>query len=247
MKEIIYGRNPVIEWLNAALPVNRIFIAKDTHGSAVQKVLTLASERHIPVLHVLRAKVDEITGEQYRHQGVAAEIKVPGYASIDDILKNSQRRGEPPLVAVLDSIQDPHNLGAILRSAEGAGIHGIIIPKDKAVGITPIVVKASAGAAAYLPVAQVTNLVRTMSELKDEGFWFVGVDQGGEKDYDQADFQGPMGLVFGSEGKGLRRLVRENCDFVVSIPMYGKVDSLNVSVAAALIFFEARRQREKKS
>jgi len=245
MKEIIYGRNPVIEWLNAALPVSRIFIAKDTHGGAVQKILTLASERHIPVLHVLRAKVDEITGEQYRHQGVAAEIKVPGYASIDDILKNSERRGEPPLVAILDGVQDPHNLGAILRSAEGAGIHGVIIPKDKAVGITPVVVKASAGAAAYLPIVQVTNLVRTMAELKDNGFWFIGVDESGEKSYDQADFQGPIGLVFGSEGKGLRRLVRKNCDFVISIPMYGKVASLNVSVAAALIFFQARRQREK--
>jgi 23S rRNA (guanosine2251-2'-O)-methyltransferase len=178
-----------------------------------------------------------------RHQGVAAQVEMPPYAEMDDLFHQAQKRKEAPFFALLDGVQDPQNLGAIIRSADGAGVHGSISPKDNAVGYTPAVLKASAGAAAYVPVVQVTNLVRTMNALKEAGLWLTGTDHTGDRFYTEIDYKGPLGIVMGSEGKGLRRLVLESCDFLAAIPMKGHVNSLNVSVASALMFFEARRQR----
>ena len=161
------------------------------------------------------------------HQGVAAEVKTPSYSEVEDIFQVAAEKKEPAFFAILDGVQDPHNLGAILRSADGAGVHGIIIPKDKAVGMTPAVFKASAGAAAHVPVACVTNLVRIIEELKKKGLWIIGTDQEAESDCFQMDYKGPIAIVLGGEGKGMRRLLREKCDFLASIPMYGKVNSLN--------------------
>ncbi len=244
MSQYIYGRNSVLEWLRADLPPKKIFLARDLKGPTVQEIMRLAEQKNVPLQRFDRQALDKMVGNPH-HQGVVAQVDTSRFVEIKDILAVSQQRREPPLIGLLDGIQDPHNLGAILRSGEGAGIHGIVIPKDNAVGLTPAVVKASAGAAALLPVAQVTNLARTMEELKEAGLWLIGTDDSAERPFRQADLKGPVGIVLGSEGKGMRRLVREKCDFLVRIPLYGKISSLNVSVAAALVFFEARRQREK--
>jgi 23S rRNA (guanosine2251-2'-O)-methyltransferase len=174
---------------------------------------------------------------------VAARIVLPDYVEIEDILERARAANEPPLIAVLDCVQDPGNFGAILRSADGAGVHGIIIPKDNAAPLTPAVFKASAGAAAHVAIARVTNLTRAISDLQKEGLWFVATDQDAPKLYTEIDLKGPIGLVLGSEGKGVRRLVAEQCDFMARIPLRGQVSSLNVSAAAAVLFFESRRQR----
>jgi 23S rRNA (guanosine2251-2'-O)-methyltransferase len=242
MSQFIYGRNPVLEWLAAELPPKKILIARDLKSPAVQEIVQLATQKKIPLQRFDRQAMDKLVGHPH-HQGVVAEVDTSAYAEINDILAIAEQRQEPPLIGILDDIQDPHNLGAILRSAEGAAMHGIIIPKDKAVGLTPVVFKASAGAAALVPVAQVTNLARSMEELKEAGLWFVGTDDSAQESFMSSDFKGPTGIVLGSEGKGMRRLIREKCDFLVRIPMYGKINSLNVSIAAALMFFEARRQR----
>ena len=180
------------------------------------------------------------------HQGVVADVaSVERYVQVEDILDRAEKMNQKPLIGFLDGVQDPHNLGAIIRSADGAGLHGLVIPKDNSVGLTPAVFKASAGAAAHVPVARVTNMVQTMKKLKKMGLWFVGTDHTAEKSYYEMDLAMPIGIVLGSEGQGVRRLVRENCDFLASIPMHGQVNSLNVSVAAALFFFQASQQRQK--
>jgi len=238
----IYGKNPILEWMESGLRIAELLITQDARPKAVAPVTTLAAKLKIRVKRVTRHEMTELL-EVDRHQGVAARVEMPAFADVDDLFAVARSRNEDPLFAILDGVQDPHNLGAIIRSADGAGIHGIIIPKDHAVGYTPVVLKTSAGAAAHVPVAQVTNLARCMKELKDKGLWLAGTDHTGDRTYTAMDFKGPMGIVMGSEGKGLRRLVRESCDFLVSIPMQGRVNSLNVSVASALLFFEARRQR----
>ncbi|OGV67360.1 MAG: 23S rRNA (guanosine(2251)-2'-O)-methyltransferase RlmB [Lentisphaerae bacterium RIFOXYA12_FULL_48_11] len=240
--ELIYGRNPVQVWLDSKLPVKRILIATDTHGSALDKIEESAKSRDITVTRMARDVLIKIVGHNM-HQGVAAEVRMPPYVSIDDILQSAQERKEPPLVCILDGVQDPQNFGAVLRTADGAGIHGVIVAKDRAVGLTPAAFKASAGAAAHVRVAQVVNISRTLEELKEKGLWITGAVEGAEMSYKKGDFKGPVGLVVGAEGEGIRRLVREKCDFLVSIPMFGKINSLNVSVAAALLFYEARMQR----
>ncbi len=244
MSQFIYGRNPVLEWLAADMPPKKILLARDLKGQAVQEIVQLAGQKKVPLQRFDRQALDKMVGHQH-HQGVVAEVDKSAYVEIEGILNVAKGRSELPLVGILDGVQDPHNLGAILRSAEGAGIHGIIIPKDNAVGLTPAVVKASAGAAALMPVAQVTNLARAMDALKEAGLWLIGTDDSAQQSYLQSDLKGPVGIVLGSEGKGMRRLVREKCDFLMRIPLYGKISSLNVSVAAALVFFEARRQRQK--
>lgn len=244
MSTFIYGRNPIREHLRAELPVESILIAEDARGAAVREIEQLARQRGIAVQRLPRELLTKKVGHEH-HQGVIAVIAQSSYVSIQDILDVAKQRNEPNLVALLDNIQDPHNFGAIIRSADGAGVHGIIIPKDRAVGLTPAVQKASAGAAAYTPIAQVTNLARTMDELKKAGLWLIGTAKDAEQTIYEADLSGPLGIVLGSEGKGMRRLVREKCDFLVRIPMYGKVDSLNVSVTAALMFYEVKRRREK--
>ncbi|HNY93034.1 MAG TPA: 23S rRNA (guanosine(2251)-2'-O)-methyltransferase RlmB [bacterium] len=242
MYSYIYGRNPVLEWLRAGYPAEKLLVSRELGGVALQEISKLAAAGPIPVESLPRNELARVAGSD-NHQGVAARVTLPDYVEVDDILATASGRNEPPLIALLDCIQDPHNFGAILRTAEGAGVHGVLIPKDNAAPMTPAVFKASAGAAAHVAVARITNLSRTMAELKEKGFWFTGADEEGSKLYTELDLRGPTGLVLGSEGKGLRRLVREECDFVARIPLRGKVSSLNVSVAAALLFFEARRQR----
>ena len=242
MKQLVYGRNPVMEWLSAGLPVSKVLIAQDAGGPTMQEIRAKAISGRIPVEIVPRLRLNRLAGSDH-HQGVAAEVELPSYGELDDLLARARGKNEPPLIAVLDGIQDPHNLGAILRSADGAGLHGVVIPKDKSVGLTPAVFKASAGAAAHVPLVQVTNLARAMESLQEGGLWLVGADEKAESKYFQLDYKGPVGIVLGGEGRGLRRLVREKCDFLASIPMYGRVNSLNVSVAAGLLFFEAKRQR----
>ena len=242
MYSYIYGRNPVLEWLRAGYPAEKLLVSRELGGVALQEISKLAAAGPIAVESLPRNELARVAGSD-NHQGVAARVTLPDYVEVDDILAIAAGRNEPPLIALLDCIQDPHNFGAILRTAEGAGVHGVLIPKDNAAPMTPAVFKASAGAAAHVAVARITNLSRTMAELKEKGFWFTGADEEGSKLYTELDLRGPTGLVLGSEGKGLRRLVREECDFVARIPLRGKVSSLNVSVAAALLFFEARRQR----
>jgi len=240
--EIIYGRNSVQVWLDSGLPVKRLIIAADTQGSALQKIEESAASRGITVTRLQRHTLIDIVGHN-RHQGVAAEIRMPAYVSVDDILAVAEKKNEPALVCILDGVQDPQNFGAIIRAADGAGVHGIIIAKDRAVGLTPAVFKSSAGAAVHVPVAQVVNISRAIEELKEKGLWITGAAESSDTSFKKGDYKGPVGLVLGGEGDGIRRLVKEKCDFLVSIPMFGRINSLNVSVAAGLLFYEARLQR----
>jgi len=242
--DYIYGRNPLLEWLDADLAVSRVFLCRENDPRKEQDLLRLLQMKKIVPQMVARQELTHRLGHG-DHQGVAALVHLPDYAQPADLF--SRAANEPPFIILLDQIQDPHNLGAILRSADGAGCHGIIMPKDHSVDVTPAVFKASAGAAAHVPLCRVTNLARTMAELKEQGLWLVGSDEKAGQVYYQRDLTGPIGVVMGSEGKGLRRLTAESCDFLVKIPMYGRINSLNVSVASALLFFEVRRQRNAKS
>ncbi len=238
----IEGRNPVIEALKAGREIDKILIQKgERHGSIV-KVIASAKERRIVIQEVLKQKLDEIsvTGA---HQGVIAYTAMHQYVDVEDMLKIASEKGESPFLILADEITDPHNLGSIIRTANAVGAHGVIIPKRRAVGLTAVVAKASAGAIEYVPVAKVTNLSQTIDKLKQEGVWIVGSDIQGTQDYYEADLKGPMGLVIGSEGKGMSRLIKEKCDFLVKIPMIGEIDSLNASVAGAVIMYEVLRQR----
>ncbi len=243
-QNLIYGRNPVLEWLDAGLRIKTIFLSKEAGHKPVRQIVATAEKRNIPVKRIYAVKLEQLAGTP-KHQNIVAEVELPEPLDFDGLLADVRQKSTAPLLAMLDGVQDPHNLGAILRTADAAGIDGIIVPKDKAVGITPAVVKTSAGAAAHVPVAVVTNLARSMDALKDAGFWITGTDEDGDKLYTAGDFAGPTVIVLGSEGKGMKRLVRERCDFLVRIPMRGKVSSLNVSVAAGLLFYEARRQRDR--
>ncbi len=240
--QLVYGRNPVLELLRAGWPVREVWVATETGEPRLRGILNACVGLGIPVRRVTNRELSLRVGHA-DHQGVVAFVGQVKYADLDAVFERAQAAGEPPFVAVLDSIQDPQNLGAILRSAEAAGVHGVIIPKRRAVGLTPAVAKASAGAFVHLPVVQVTNLVRTVLELKDAGLWIVAADQDGETSLWEARLDGPLAVVVGSEGKGIHRLLRETCDFTVRIPMLGKIESLNASVAAALLFYEVRRRR----
>ena len=200
-----------------------------------------AAEKGVVIQEVSRQKLDELS-QTKNHQGVIALVSAHDYVEVEDILAAARAKGEDPFIILLDGITDPHNLGAILRTAECAGAHGVIIPKRRSVGLNATVGKTSAGAIEYMPVAKVTNLVKTMEQLKKEGLWFACADMG-ENDHFDTNLKGPIGLVIGSEGEGVSRLVKENCDFTASIPMYGKISSLNASVAAALLMYEVVRQR----
>ena len=240
--EIIYGRRAVLEWMESGLPIKTILLSREAGGRPVSDIMQRAQKDQIDVRRMHPAKLDQIAGTE-KHQNIIAEVELPAYAELENIFAAAEKRAEPPLIAILDGVQDPHNLGAILRAADAAGVHGVILPKDKAVGMTPTVIKSSAGAAAFVPVVPVTNLVRTLRELKEQGLWIYGSTDDAEKEFTDMDFKGPSAIILGSEGKGMRRLVRENCDFLMRIPMFGRVSSLNVSVAAGLLFYEARRQR----
>ena len=240
---VIEGRNAVIEAFRAGKTVDKLFVLEHCKEGSMNTVLREAKKHDTIINYVKKERLDQMS-ETGKHQGVIAYIAAFEYATVDDILKKAEDKGEPPFVVILDDIEDPHNLGAIIRTANLAGAHGVIIPKHRAAGITATAVKASAGAVSYTPVAKVTNISKTIEELKDKGLWFVCADMGGTTMYD-LDLKGPIGLVVGNEGKGVSRLVKEKCDFIASIPMFGDIDSLNASVATGVLAYEIVRQRMK--
>ena len=239
---IIEGRNAVIEALRAGTAIDKIYIAKGETDATLGHIASTARGKGIVVVEADRRKLDAMSAT-HSHQGVIAVAAVREYASVADILQAARDKGEAPLVVVCDELSDPHNLGAVIRTAEAAGAHGVIIPKRRSAGLTAIVGKTSAGAVSYMPVARVANLTALLRELKKEGLWVYGTAADGTTSLYQADFKGPAAIVIGSEGDGMSRLVREQCDFLVSIPMRGKVNSLNASAAAAVVLYEAVRQR----
>lgn len=235
------GRNPVMEALNRGRHIDKIFVKKGEVEGTLKVICAKAREAGIPVQEVDKIKLLNMQTTN-NCQGVIAMIPAKEYCSVSDILAAASERGEAPFVIIADEIEDPHNLGAIIRSAETAGAHGIIIPKNRSVGLTAVVSKSAAGALEYMPVCRVTNISRAIEELKRAGLWIVCADMKGTVYYN-ADLKGPIGLVIGAEGKGVSRLVKEHCDFSVKIPMFGKIDSLNASVAAGLVMYEIVRQR----
>ena len=237
------GRNAVKELLADGRDVEKIYVQRGEREGSINLLIGIASERKIPIIELDRQKMDRMCGNA-RHQGIIAAPSEQNYSSVEEILAYAEEKGEPPFVVLLDGVEDPHNLGAIIRSAECMGAHGIIIPKRRAVGLTPTVAKASAGAIMHMRVAKVTNLSQTIDELKERGIWFYAADMDGESLY-ETDLKGAIGIVLGGEGDGVSRLVREKCDFVISVPMYGKVNSMNVSCAAAVILAQAANQKRK--
>ncbi|MBN1349393.1 23S rRNA (guanosine(2251)-2'-O)-methyltransferase RlmB [candidate division KSB1 bacterium] len=246
MENIIVGRNPVLEALKAGQKIEKIFMLHGQKGAVLQKIFSAAREANVTIETIDQQRFTQISNAKTA-QGIAALIAEYRYREISEILAIARNRHEQPFIVLLDGIEDPHNLGAIIRSAECAGAHGVIIPKHRAVGLTESVIKASAGALAHIAVAKITNLVQGMDELKQAGCWIAGASGEAEQDIYQADFSGALGVVIGSEGRGLRRLVQQKCDFLIRIPMRGNIASLNASVAAGIIFFEIARQRSLKS
>ncbi len=237
----IEGRNAVIEAFRSGKTIDRLFLLDGCNDGPVMTIKREAKKNDTIVKYVSRERLDQLSPTG-KHQGVIASVAAYEYAEVEDMLELARKKGEPPFLFLLDGIEDPHNLGAIIRTANLAGAHGVIIPKNRAVGLTATVARTSAGALNYTPVARVTNLSKTIEELKKEGLWFVCADMGGESLY-RLNLTGPFGLVIGSEGEGVSRLVREKCDFAAAIPMQGDIDSLNASVAAGVIAFEMVRQR----
>ena len=238
----IEGRNAVIEALRAGTAMDKIYLAKGETDATLGHIASTARSKGIVVVEADRRKLDAMSAT-HSHQGVIAVAAVREYASVADILQAARDKNEPPLVVVCDELSDPHNLGAVIRTAEAAGAHGVIIPKRRSAGLTAVVAKTSAGAVSYLPVARVANLTALLKELKEEGLWVFGTAADGATSLYQANLKGPAAIVIGSEGDGMSRLVREQCDFLVSIPMRGQVNSLNASAAAAVVLYEAVRQR----
>lgn len=240
----LMGRNPVLEALRAGRPINKISVSKGANIASFQEMMALAKERNIIVQYVDKKQLDYMADGEI-HQGIIAQAAPKEYVEWEDVLEAVQAKGETPFFLLLDGVEDPHNLGAILRTADAAGVHCVIIPKHRAVPLTSGVAKASAGAIEYVSVARVTNLSQTIEDLKKKGFWIAGTDHEAEQKFYDADLQGSLGVVMGSEGKGLGKLVKEKCDFLIGIPMKGEVNSLNVSVAASLIMYEVVRQRSQ--
>lgn len=240
-QDYIIGKNPVIEALKSDREINKLLIAEGSQKGQMQQVISLAKQRNVLVQFVPKRKIDGMV--EGNHQGVIAQVAAYEYAELDDLFAEAERKNEPPFFLLLDEIEDPHNLGSIMRTADAVGAHGIIIPKRRAVGLTATVAKASTGAIEYIPVARVTNMARTIDELKERGIWIAGTDASGAEDYRSFDGTLPLGLVIGSEGKGMGRLIRDKCDFLIRLPMQGHVTSLNASVAAALLMYEVFRKR----
>lgn len=237
----IEGRNAVIEAFRAGKPIDKIFILDGCQDGPVSTIKREAKKKDVMIKYVTKERLDQIS-ETGKHQGVIAYAAAYEYAELEDIFDKAKEKGEDPFVIILDNIEDPHNLGAIIRTANLAGAHGVIIPKNRAVGLTATVARTSAGALNFTPVVKVTNISKTIQELKDRGLWFVCADMGGTEMY-KLNLKGPIGLVIGNEGDGVSRLVRENCDMIASIPMKGDIDSLNASVAAGVLAYEIVRQR----
>lgn len=238
---IIEGRNAITEAFRSGKTVDKLYVLDGCHDGAVNTIKTLARKQDTIINYVTKERLDQMSSTG-KHQGVIAHAAAYTYAEVEDILQAAKDKGEEPFLFVLDEIEDPHNLGAIIRTANLCGAHGVIIPKRRAVGLTATVVKASAGAVHYTPVAKVTNIAKTIEDLKNEGIWFVCADMEGEVMYRQ-NLTGPIGLVIGNEGSGVSRLVKEKCDFTAAIPMKGDIDSLNASVAAGVLAYEIVRQR----
>ena len=239
---IIEGRNAVVEALRAGVTIDKIYILKGETDATLCHIASTAREKGVVVVDADRRKLDGMS-RTHSHQGVIAVAAAREYASVDDILNIAREKGEAPLIVVCDELSDPHNLGAVIRTADAAGAHGVIIPKRRSAGLTAVVAKTSAGAVAHVPVARVPNITALLKQLKDEGVWVFGTAAQGNTSLYKADLKGPAAIVIGSEGDGMSRLVAENCDFTVSIPMFGKINSLNASAAAAVLLYEAVRQR----
>jgi 23S rRNA (guanosine2251-2'-O)-methyltransferase len=241
---VLLGRHAVLEALRGGRPVSRVLLSAGAHvRGPLDEIVREARARHVPVQTVDRRRLD-LLGHGVRHQGVAAVAAEQALVGLDQVLARARERGEAPLLVALDGVEDPHNLGAVIRTAEAAGAHGVIVPRRRAAGLGPAAVRAAAGATAYLPVAGVSNLVAALQRLKAEGVWVIGADASATESYDSGALVPPVVLVVGGEGRGLHRLVREQCDRVVRIPLWGRVQSLNVSVAAALLLYEAARRRD---
>lgn len=244
MDDRIFGTNPVFEALSSGREIDKIFILEGARHSRLAQIISLAKKRGIHYTTVSRKKLDELS-ENGNHQGVLAFAAAHEYSTVDDILSLAKERDEAPLIIIAEGLSDPHNLGSIVRTANAAGAHGVIIPKNRSVGLTATVAKVSAGALEYTPVARVTNISSTIDELKRAGLWIAGTALEGSSLHYDADLTGALAIVIGSEGEGLSRLVREKCDFLVKIPMLGQAESLNASVAAGVLMYEAVRQRNK--
>lgn len=244
-QEWIAGKHPVLEALRSERTVHKIWIAEGAAKHQTAPILQAAKEAGVPVQFVDKRRLDQ-TVPGVNHQGVAAQMAARGYADVEDLLAVAAERGDPPFLLLLDEIEDPHNLGSILRTAESAGVHGVIIPKRRAVGLTATVAKTSAGASEYVPVARVSNLAQTIDLLKKHGIWIAGADASAKDDAFAADLTGPLALVIGNENRGIGRLIREKCDYLVKLPMLGRIQSLNASVAAGVFLYEIVRQRRAK-
>lgn len=244
--DMIYGRNPVIEAFTAGnTTIDKLMIQEGLHHPQIKEILRLAKAKGVMFRFVDKRKLDTLSDGE-NHQGVVASIASHSYAEVSDILKAAEDKGQPPFVVIADGITDPHNLGSIIRTANAAGAHGVIIPKNRSVSLNATVSKVSAGAVEYLPVARVTNLAQTIEKLKQAGLWIVGTDLAGTQTHTECSLTGALGVVIGSEGEGMSRLVREACDFLVKIPMIGEIESLNASVAAGVLLYEAVRQKLQK-
>lgn len=238
----VEGRNSVLELLESGRDINKILIAKGEKHGSIHKIIALAKTRKIVISEVERNKLDKLSQTQ-NYQGVIAIVPPFDYCEVEDILEEAKKKNEEPFILILDGIEDPHNLGSIIRTAETAGVHGIIIPKRRAASVNSTVSKVSAGAVEYMKIARVNNLNETICYLKEQGVWICGTDMNTNIDYDKQDYNMPLALVIGSEGFGMSRLVKENCDFLVKIPMKGKITSLNASVSAGIVMYEIVRKR----
>lgn len=240
-EEIIIGRNPVMEALKSGRPVNKVIISEQLNNRMEKELHTAAKKANTILQKVPKQRLDQLS--KGKHQGIIAYVTEYEYASVEEILDRAKKKEEIPFIIILDEMEDPHNLGAILRTGDAAGVHGVIIPKRRAVGLTETVAKASAGAIEHVPVARVTNIANTIEQLKEQNIWVVGTDEEGAKDYRTLDGETPIAIVIGNEGKGISRLVKEKCDWTVQLPMKGFIPSLNASVASSLLMYEVYRKR----
>jgi len=245
MPEYIWGRNPIIETLHSKRHIKRILLAEGQRENiAVSAIVQAAEQQHIPIENVPRTRLDQLSHGAV-HQGCVAMVEARAYATVDDILAEAEKRNEPPFLLILDAIQDVNNLGSLLRTAEAAGVHGVILPEHRAAEVNATVIKTSAGATEHLLIAQETNLTRTIDYLKKLNIWVIGLAGEAQTLYDNANLTGPLALVVGNEGKGISRLVREHCDLLIKLPMRGHINSLNAAIAGSIALYEALRQREK--
>ncbi|AMX00516.1 23S rRNA (guanosine(2251)-2'-O)-methyltransferase RlmB [Rummeliibacillus stabekisii] len=242
-KEMIAGKNPVLEALRSTRDINKIWIAEGVKKSGINELISMAKERGIIVQFVPKKKIDQLSSEN--HQGIVASVAAYNYAELDDLFQLAKERQEDPFFIILDELEDPHNLGSIMRTADAIGAHGIIIPKRRSVSLTAVVAKASTGAIEYIPTVRVSNLAQTVEELKERGVWIAGTDAKGSVDYRKMDATLPLAVIIGSEGKGMSRILKEKCDFLYHLPMVGHVTSLNASVAASLLMYEVYRKRHE--